>query len=1222
MENWFYKIYQWGQKNKFLFYSCMFFLLIVSGWGAWNTKFEEDITRILPKSEESNVVVKLLDQLKFSDKITVIIERESEGSTDEMVALATGFLDSLQSEKRFVKNIKGTVDDSSIQQTISFVYEHLPLFLDENDYKLLDNKVHIDSIAPTVATNYRSLISPTSLVSKDFIQKDPFGIGFIALQKLQQLNVGGNFHIIDGFLFDKNEAKLFLFIDPVYAGSETKNNSIFIQKLNNLKAKLNQDYAKRVSIDYFGASFVAVANADQIKQDIQKTVVISISVLMLLLMVFYRRIHIPFLLLVPTAISAIIALFILYFIKDAISAISLSIGAILIGITIDYALHILTHYKHSGDIRVLYQDITKPIMMSATTTAIAFLCLVFVHSEALRDLGIFAAITVMGAGVFSLLLIPQLYTPSEKEIASASRIKVLDRIANFPFDTNKWVLGICLLTFGISAFFINKVGFNNDLSTLNYFPEELKQAEQKLEQSLNSESKSLYLTCYGTDLDVILDENSVLYARLKEAKEEGLINQFSTLGDFVVSQKKQEEKIARWNAFWDRKNRKTIEESFQKQGELFGFNKEAYQPFYDILSREYKPLNMMAFKTLNPQIIEEFYTEKEGHYTVSTLVKVSEDKRADFISEFSNTERFMVIDRKEINEAFLGNIVKDFNSLVNYSIIAVFGIMWLFYKRIELALVGLIPIVITGFITAGLMGMFNIEFTIFSTIVCTLIFGQGVDFTIFMTSALQKEYTTGKNEMPLYRASILLAVLTTLLAIGTLVFAKHPALKSISLVSIIGMSVAALISFVLYPYIFRICFTNRQRKGKSPISLRLLLHSSLSFIYFGLCGAFYSLVIRLVMILMPWSEKRKMIVFRKGMGMYMKSVLYSNPFVLKQVKNPYDERFEKPAILIANHTSFLDSLVMGGMVHNKVAFLVNDWVYRSPVFGKAVQSAGFYPVSEGIDGSVDHLKKQLDFGFSLMVFPEGTRSRTNDIQRFHKGAFFLAEQLQLDIIPVYIHGNSETIPKGDTVIYDGHIITTIGKRIAFDDDSFGKNYSERTKLIGRSFKKEFAVIRENLEGVNYFKKKLFLAYLYKKPEIVKEVKKDFERYSYHYYELNKQLGSKDTIVHVGNDLGQLDLLLVLQQSKRKVFSFISNEERRSVAQHTYVNQIRKLMYWDSLEVVPSATLLISNLDEVIPLEYIKQFSKVILLKKEGVSLSLAPDYERVLENEFLEIWKL
>lgn len=1220
METWFYKIYQWGQKNRILFFSGILAFVLLMSYGAFQIKFEEDITRLLPKSEQFETTSKLLDQLQFKDKITVIIEKDAHGDTDDMVDLARTFINQLETQKDYVKAIKGTVEDESIQNTIRFVYEHLPLFLEEQDYEVLAQKIHTDSVASTVDSNYRSLLAPTALVTKGFIQKDPFGIGPIALKKLQQLNLSDDFHVVDGFLFEKKEDKLFLFIDPVYSGSETQHNATFVENLKHIKNDLNEVYQGRVNLDYFGASFVAVANATQIKSDIQKTVAISISVLMLLLIAFYKRVSIPFLLLLPTAMSALMALFLLHFIKDALSAISLSIGAVLIGITIDYALHILTHYKQSGAIKTLYQDLSKPIMLSAATTAIAFLCLVFVHSEALRDLGIFASITVLGSGFISLIVIPQLYTPKNEKEAKKTTNSFLNRLAYFPFDKNKWLLGLCLGILAISTYTFNKVGFNNDLATLNYFPEELKQAEQKLENTLNGDSKTLYMSVFGDDLEEVLQQNEALSKRLKQAVSEHHITSYSSLGDLIVSQTEQQERITRWNHFWDQKNREGLQTAFEMHGTALGFKPDAYQAFFEQMNQTFEPIGIEQFYELNPQIMEEFYSEKDGHYVMSSLVQLPEEQRLAFLEDYPTTTHFMVIDRKQMNEAFLGTIVQDFNSLVNYSILAVFLVLWSSFRRLELALVCLVPIVITGFITAGLMGLFQIEFTIFSTIVCTLIFGQGVDFSIFMTKALQKEYTTGQNEMPIYRASILLAVLTTLLAVGTLIFAKHPALQSIASVSLIGMTVAVLISFVVYPYLFRICFTNRQARGQSPVTFIVLLQSLVGFIYFGLFGPLYSVIMRLIMLVMPWSKKRKLLFFSRGMQGYMRSVLNLNPLVKKQVRNPYGEDFKKPAILIANHTSFLDSLVMG-TVYRRVVFLVNDWVYKSPVFGRAIQMAGFYPVSDGVENSIEHLRERVKMGFSLMIFPEGTRSRTNDVQRFHKGAFYLAEQLQLDIIPVFIHGNSEIIPKGDYITYGGHIIATIGQRIAYEDQAFGTTYTERTKAISKSFKKDFAILRTELEGPNYFKEKMYLAYLYKDGTIQQEVKKEFKTYKQHYHNLNQHLTDKERIVHISEDYGQWNFLLSMQQSKRNIKSWIRDEYRNSVAQNIYISSIRNITYTSDIWNEQKATLVVSTTIADLAPEQLVSFEKIIVMKKEGIELPALGDRDVYFENDYLIIWK-
>ncbi|WP_435524840.1 lysophospholipid acyltransferase family protein [Chryseobacterium indoltheticum] len=96
---------------------------------------------------------------------------------------------------------------------------------------------------------------------------------------------------------------------------------------------------------------------------------------------------------------------------------------------------------------------------------------------------------------------------------------------------------------------------------------------------------------------------------------------------------------------------------------------------------------------------------------------------------------------------------------------------------------------------------------------------------------------------------------------------------------------------------------------------------------------------------------------KKAIALFLKSVLHITPFVKKKVITNPNEDFSKPAVIIANHTSFLDTLSLA-MVNHKIIYLVNDWVYNSPVFGKLVRALGFYPVSQGIENGMEQLKEK------------------------------------------------------------------------------------------------------------------------------------------------------------------------------------------------------------------------------------------------------------------------
>ena len=1164
-------IYHFISENRWLASVAAILFLVIALFFASKINFDEDINQIIPKNEKADITAKVLSQLNFSDKIIIIIEAKSaEGFA--LSETADTFINEISSLNSYIKSVEGKVEEDQISETFGFVSENIPLFLNDADYKILDGKLNKDSIAAKLQQNYKSLSSPTSLVTKEFIKKDPLGISVIGLQKLNSLNLGKDFKLEDNYIVTQDGKNLLLFITPKFGGSETKNNEIFIEKLNLIKDKINKNFAGKSEISYFGSPLIAVANAKQIKRDIQRTVFISATVLLVLLIFYFRNFLAPLIIFIPTVFGAAAGLMFMYFIKDKISAISLSVSAILIGITVDYAIHILTHYKHKNNIEEVFKEITHPIVMSASTTAVSFLCLVFVRSEALKDLGIFACVTVLLSAFFTLVIIPHIYKP--KPAKENEQPTIIDKMGAYPYEKNRWLVIICSLLIVASFFGFRHIKFNQNINDLNFVPEEIKANERKLDKLSDFTEKSIYVVSYGSTQDEALKKNSEISRFLHDEKIKNNVISFSSSGGIVLSREEQEKKIAKWNSFWTTEKKSETINFVEESGSRLGFNTNAFSDLSFMLEKDFKPIGIDVYKDVKALQLSEFINKGDGIYTVSNVVKIDEEKRDNFIKNAEQHKNVLAIDRQQLNENFLGLLKDDFNTLINYSLVAVILIFILFFRNVDLTIMAVIPIVLSGIVTAGLLYFLGLELNIFSTIVCTLIFGAGVDFNIFLTQALQKELTTGKDQLPIYRVSIILALLTTVLAIGTLVFAKHPALYSVSSVALIGLLSVTFISFAMYPLMFRF-IKNRIANGYSPITFRLYFHSLFSTFYYAV-GSF---LMSFLKFFIPVSGVKGLMRLKKMMAVFLKSILYTNPFVKKTLLNPYKESFNKPAVIIANHASFLDTLAVAMAAH-KVIYLVNDRVYNSPLYGRMVRALGFFPVSQGVENNTEKLREKVNQGFSLMIFPEGTRSIDNKVKRFHKGAFYLAEEFELDIVPLYFHGFSEVSPKGDFIIFNGAATVKIGERIDKNDKRFGVTYKERTKKINAFFRKQFAELRKELEDENYFQQTLFLSFLYKDNEVIQSVKDDFRKNKTLYFILNRHIGEDDTILHISDDYGQIDILLALQEGNRKIFSYNPNAEKREIARQNYLLKRRKIIYPENIAEIskPADVLLVSHPD--------------------------------------------
>ncbi|MEO2060068.1 MAG: MMPL family transporter [Mesonia sp.] len=805
MHKWLFQLYQYFQSHKSFAFLGFFLLVLCFVFGASQLNFQEDIQQLIPKTEASNRLQRILKTVEFTDKIVVNISSEKTHNEDSLVSYAEAFLQQLQQspDSIYIEKIQGKVADREVQQTYDFILENLPLFLTDEDYEIIQQRIAKDSVQSSIEGVYKSLVSPSGILTKRFVLNDPLQLSSLGLTKLKSLELQTGFRIYKNFLVHENGKNLLLLITPNSNYSDAASQANFADFLNSTVEELNKKNEVKASL--FGSILYSVANANQIKEDILFTVGIAVFILFGILIFFYRKIYIPLVLFLPTLVGGIFALAFIYLLSGEVSLISLGIGAILLGISLDYSLHILTHYRNQPNVKSLYKTITKPVLISCFTTAIAFFCLLFLNTEALADLGLFAGLSVIGSAMVALLIIPHLYRKKDSVLPQQT---FLDRLGAYEFSKNKLLLGSLGLAFLVGLFFMHKVEFNNDLAQLNYQPKVLKSAEKQLQALEEGENKTLYLASYGNTLNDALLTNQMLYKKLQKAKENEAITSFSSIGGVVLSTQEQQERIEKWKNFWSVAKREKLLQQIETTSDSLGLKRNAFQGFEKLLKKDFKTLNLQDYQQVSNLFIDDFIQQssEENLVTITSSIKVPQRISADVIEKFNQEEGVLAIDRKAMNESFLGSLKDDFNELLLYSFIAVFFILIISFRNLKLTFLTLIPIAITWVLALLIMYILGIQFNVLNIIISTFIFGLGVDYSIFITSGLKYELNHKNEVLSSYKTSILLSVITTLLGMGVMVFAQHPALKSIASVSLIGIVSAVLVSFTVQPFLFRLLY--------------------------------------------------------------------------------------------------------------------------------------------------------------------------------------------------------------------------------------------------------------------------------------------------------------------------------------------------------------------------------------------------------------------------------
>ena len=181
------------------------------------------------------------------------------------------------------------------------------------------------------------------------------------------------------------------------------------------------------------------------------------------------------------------------------------------------------------------------------------------------------------------------------------------------------------------------------------------------------------------------------------------------------------------------------------------------------------------------------------------------------------------------------------------------------------------------------------------------------------------------------------------------------------------------------------------------------------------------------------------------------------------IHNAQGETYDRPAIITCNHQSHLDLMILLGLTR-KMVFLTNNRVYNNPFYGYILRHAGYYPVSMGYDKLKPKIKNLADNGFSVAIFPEGTRSEDCRIGRFYKGALQLASDLQMDILPMVLYGAGRALRKNCWWMSKSPIELHIGKRLnPTEQEQLGQTIQERTKQLRRLYINKFSAISNQLE---------------------------------------------------------------------------------------------------------------------------------------------------------------
>ncbi|MBR4341024.1 MAG: MMPL family transporter [Bacteroidales bacterium] len=474
MTKFFLSIYDFLSRRRWLAVMLLLVCMFASVLLSLRLRYKENAADFLPQDAQNRRYTEIYNALGDNSQIVVLFKADSslfpDGEERHMQLMeAVDIFEEKWAQVDTAALLTVRMEETEIADAMDYIRKHIAIFLTPADYRRIDSLLSQPDYLATCMRNVKRMVSfPMPPMAREAVVNDPLNLFSPALQRLAGLSQSDAYKVEEGYLFDENDRYAFAFVKTPYSSNDTKNNARLDKELKSVSGQVSAE-VEGVDVSAVGAPLIAVSNASQIKRDSLISMAIAIVLIMLVLWRVMGRKRNIFWIAFSILFGWLFALGMIALFKPDISIIVIGIGSVLVGIAVNYPLHFLDHLREHPDRRETLKDMVDPLVTGNITTVSAFACLLFVRAEAMRDLGLFGALLLIGCILFVMLFLPLLAKPGMHE--RAGRRLEPEKVAERGGGTSKWarraLVPVLLLT-AVFGYFSTGTSFDADLHNINY----------------------------------------------------------------------------------------------------------------------------------------------------------------------------------------------------------------------------------------------------------------------------------------------------------------------------------------------------------------------------------------------------------------------------------------------------------------------------------------------------------------------------------------------------------------------------------------------------------------------------------------------------------------------------------------------------------------------------------------------------------------------------------
>ncbi len=779
----------------------------LTGYVVGHFRVTADVSQFLPDPED-RALSSISQQLAQSElSRTMILALEA---PDRATALQAGrvFERALRTEPRVAGELAflEAGPQPGLEAALFALYEPRRLSFLAEDEATARTRLSDAGLRDALHALHEELRGPLSPLVTRVAPRDPF-LTIPSLFRRLGATRASDLRVVDGRFLARDDRTAVLFLGTRSSALDARLQAPFLAGVRAAFDRTQAEIEPPIRLDQSGVNRFSTRTAEAIEADIKRVSIVSSILLGGLLVALFRSLRFVVLAALPIGIGVLSGCAVVLALFGRIHGITLAFGASLIGVSVDYVVHLYCHHcvlEPAGGASASLATIRKPLLTGVITTLAGFLALSGSHLPGLREVACFAVVGIAAAFLTTLGFVPALIPDRVIPVEPRARL-VSGVLRGFHWlrDHRAGLIALPLVALALCALGLPRARWNPDLASMGRMDPALLAEDARVQQKVAPFEQMRFVVASGPDEATALEVNDRVDARLRAAIEAGELEARRSLASLLPSPARQAAiaRLARADP--------GLSERLRRESEAAGFTPGAFDPYLESLEAPLpEPLRFAdLLATPLASLVRSHRVSLGDRVAFLTFLHGVSDPAA-LEARLEDLEGAMFLRQSDLFEQAQLEYQASTGRLLAWGLLAVLVLLAIRYREVRRTLVAFVPSVIAAGSTVSVLALAGRGLDLISLTALLFVVSMGVDYSVFLVDAHDE---SDARHVAAALTGALLACVSTVVAFGLLSISQHPVLADLGLTSAVGIAT----SLLLAPTALVLIAPERRREGAS-----------------------------------------------------------------------------------------------------------------------------------------------------------------------------------------------------------------------------------------------------------------------------------------------------------------------------------------------------------------------------------------------------------------------